>query len=229
MPLSVLLLLVVLAASHAQVISPTQTQTRVAGDRSDTASPPWDSPCWDVQRRRYYPYESARAECESISGCTYVSNSFAHSRNVVCAPTAFFDAIEPGACSGYALAEQLSYWKYYRKGWSFSHSPDMCKWTNCLKNRIELCPLQVSDWQEPEDRRCAWHNDKCQQSVLTDEWLEEKRDLLGNTARDDALALHRCTADAMWENGLTASRSDFGCGASVLSPDCVAQVTAMGN
>ena len=233
-PLSVLLLLAA-PASLARVISTTQTRP-ADGTPLDPLgpagpdSPPWHSPCWNVQHNYYNStYDMAKAKCESIRGCTYVTLTF---YGVPCAPTAFMDAIEPGACSSYTLADQLSYWQAYQRGWSYSYglsSPDMCEWTNCLKSRVELCPSQVPDWQDPDDRRCRWHNGKCQQSVLTEEWLEERRDLLAEAVSDDADALHRCAVGAMKANGLTASRSDFGCGASVLSPDCVAQVTAMGN
>ena len=203
-PLSALLLLLAApAATLAQVNTPSR------------------SPCWKVRRTIYngsfdWP---AKHECDSIGVCTYVDLTW----GLPCAPTEFMNSIEPGACPNSVIEDQM----YYLKG--NYHSPDGCKWTNCLKNRAALCPIAVPDWNMPDDRKCAWHDGKCRQSVLTGELLVEKAALLAKAANSDAVALHRCAVDAMRENSLTASRPDFGCGASVLSPDCLTQVTAMGN
>eukprot|EP00754_Rhynchopus_humris_P033167 Rhum_TRINITY_DN15451_c0_g1::Rhum_TRINITY_DN15451_c0_g1_i5::g.160129::m.160129 len=190
-----------------------------------------ESPCWDVRHGIYYSGTvdlEAKRECESIAGCTFLEDTWLR-----CAPTEFMETIEPGACSNFVVEQQLYYyyWRSQSQGRGSKAFSDGCEWANCLKNREALCPQQVPDWENPlgDDRKCAWHNGKCQWSSLTDDLIDEKADLLEEVVHSDAVALHRCTVDAMRENGLTAGRSDFGCGPSVLSPDCLTQVTAMGN
>ena len=131
-----------------------------------------------------------------------------------------------GACSS---IEQLG--GGVKRGCPVNFYSSPCEYVNCLVKPQDVCglPTAGSGNSTFAPRHCLWSNGRCHASVATAELPSNLVDQFAAVVEDDAKGLRQCGLAAMQVEGLTATRSDFGCGASVLSPDCIGKVSALGN
>ena len=106
-----------------------------------------------------------------------------------------------------------------------------CEYVNCLVQPQAACGLPTAGSGNImfAYRHCLWNNGRCHASVATTQLAPNLIQQFAAVVEDDAKDLRHCALAAMYVEGLTPTRSDFGCGSSVLSPDCVEQVSALGN
>eukprot|EP00754_Rhynchopus_humris_P004110 Rhum_TRINITY_DN12113_c0_g1::Rhum_TRINITY_DN12113_c0_g1_i1::g.49399::m.49399 len=106
-----------------------------------------------------------------------------------------------------------------------------CEYVNCLVKPQDVCglPQAGSSSSMFAYRSCLWTNGRCHASVTTAELPSNLAKLFAPAVEDAATGLRQCAVSTMSAEGLTSSRSDFGCGPAVLSPDCVDKVSVLGN
>ena len=152
------------------------------------------------------------SKCDALPGC--VAPGFSLS-GWDCFPVEFVDEIDQTCPDETLLHVLYSLW---------DERDFECAWANCLKNDRSTCDEIIKN----EGLACRWHENVCVERGLTDALVDEKVEAFGEAVASGAKDVHQCAVDALSNEGLTASLPTFGCGSSVVSPNCVTGVMSMG-
>ena len=176
-----------------------------------------DTRDWWKCRWNYYGNATG---CNDDAGCVWdveLSGNLTNSRTRVppCWPTEFVAMVNSSVCNGYDASNLM---------FDMMYGDAECEWAQSMKNSGAVCGTLVRD-----NLTCRWTEGKCVNRGLDGLSLRNKADAAKDLAVSDARGLRKCALDAMSKAGLTPTLHTYGCGESVVSPDCVTSVMDMGD